>query len=247
MTRFDGQVALVTGGAGGIGSAVCRRLSKDGARVIVADRDLAAAEAVAATLEGEAFAAALDVASRDSWYQLRDALPDNFREISILANIAGITRDRSFLKMQDEDWDAVLNVSLKGSWLGCQIVFEAISNHKKGGAIINIASTSIFGTFGQANYSSAKAGIMGLTRTAAIEGARRGIRVNAIAPGIIETPMVMAVPENIRNKWTDQILAGRFGRPEEIASVVSFLASDEASYITGQTIIVDGGATTGDF
>ncbi|MBE2278113.1 MAG: SDR family oxidoreductase [Rhodobacteraceae bacterium] len=247
MRGLSGRTALVTGGAGGIGSAVAVRLADEGVRVVIADRDHEAARRVAAGLSGPAIALALDVAERASWEALVDSLPADFAGISILANIAGITRDRSLAKMQDADWDAVINVNLRGTWLGCQTAFRLFADHGKGGAIINIASTAIFGTFGQANYSSAKAGITGLTRTAAIEGAKRGIRVNAVAPGVIATPMVMAVPEEIRAKWTGQILAGRFGTPAEIAAVVAFLASDDASYVTGQTLIADGGATTGDF
>ncbi|VDC28033.1 SDR family oxidoreductase [Pseudogemmobacter humi] len=247
MRGLSGKTALVTGGAGGIGRAVAARLADEGGRVIVADRDPETARQVAAGLSGPAIAMALDVAERASWEALTENLPPDFRDISILANIAGITRDRSLLRMQDEDWEAVINVNLRGTWLGCQTAFRLFAQQDRGGAIINIASTAIFGTFGQANYSSAKAGITGLTRTAAIEGAKRGIRVNAVAPGVIATPMVMAVPEEIRAKWTGQILAGRFGDPAEIAAVVAFLASDDASYVTGQTLIADGGATTGDF
>lgn len=247
MPQFDGRIALVTGGAGGIGRAVAARLAQDGAHVIVADREVQAAAAVAATLPGRALGVELDVAARDSWARMRDSLPADMAGFNILANVAGITRDRSMMKMRDEDWDAVLSVNLRGSWIGCQMAFDSIAATGNGGAIINVASTAIFGTFGQANYAAAKSGILGLTRTAAIEGARYGIRVNAVAPGVIATPMVEAVPEQIRAGWMAQILAGRLGAPAEIAAVVAFLASDDASYITGQTLIADGGATTGDF
>lgn len=247
MRGLNGKIALVTGAAGGIGRAVAQRLAEEGVRVILADRDVATAQGIAEALPTPSIAVGLDVAERASWEAMIAALPEEFAAFTILANVAGITRDRSLLKMQDADWDSVINVNLRGTWLGSQIAFQAIAKSGKGGSIINIASTAIFGTFGQANYSSAKAGITGLTRTCAIEGGRRGIRVNAVAPGVIATPMVLAVPEEIRAKWADQILAGRFGDPAEIAATVAFLASDDASYITGQTLIADGGATTGDF
>ncbi|MEQ8256710.1 MULTISPECIES: SDR family oxidoreductase [Roseovarius] len=247
MRGLAKKTALVTGAAGGIGRAVAARLADEGVRVIAADRDHSATQEVVTGLSSPAIAVELDVAERASWERMIAQLPAEFAEISIFANIAGINRDRSLMKMQDEEWDSVINVNLRGSWLGCQTALRQVAEHGKGGAIINIASTAIFGTYGQANYSASKAGITGLTRTAAIEGARHNIRVNAIAPGVISTPMVMAVPDDIRAKWTDQILAGRFGDPEEIAAVVAFLASEDASYITGQTLVADGGATTGDF
>lgn len=248
MRGLEGKVALVTGGSGGIGSAVCRRFAEEGAAVIVADHDEDGARRLAAELShggASSTGVRLDVSRRDSWRALLDGLGADFRPLDILVNVAGITRDRSLARMSDEEWDAVLAVNLKGSWLGCQAAFEAMG--AGGGAIVNIASTAIFGTFGQANYSAAKSGIVGLTNTAAIEGARRGIRVNAVAPGVIDTAMVAAVPEDIRSGWTRKILLGRFGAPAEIASVVAFLASADAQYVTGQTVIVDGGATTGDF
>ncbi|CAO3432138.1 SDR family oxidoreductase [Azospirillum endophyticum] len=247
--RLTGRTAFVTGGGGGIGRAVCGRLAAEGATVIIADIGLDPAERVAADLRDggtDAFAVQLDVADRGSWEAAVAALPEPFCAVDILVNVAGIVRDRSLVKMSDADWSAVLDVNLRGTWLGCQTAFRLVGD-RGWGRIVNIASTAMLGTFGQANYSASKAGVVGLTRTAALEGARRGILVNAVAPGVVETSIVEGVPDAIRAQWVGKTPIGRLGKPEEIASIVAFLASDDASYITGQTIVADGGATTGDY
>ncbi|MBK1840702.1 SDR family oxidoreductase [Azospirillum sp. YIM B02556] len=247
--RLKGRTALVTGGGGGIGRAVCERLGAEDAAIVVADIGLEPAERVAAALRdggAVAFAVQLDVADRASWEAAVAALPEPVRAVDILVNVAGIVRDRSLVKMSDADWSAVLDVNLRGSWLGCQAAFKLVGD-RGWGRIVNIASTAMLGTFGQANYSASKAGVVGLTRTAALEGARRGILVNAVAPGVVETSIVEGVPEAIRAQWVGKTPIGRLGRPEEIASIVAFLASDDAAYVTGQTIVADGGATTGDY
>ncbi|MBP2227831.1 3-oxoacyl-[acyl-carrier protein] reductase [Azospirillum agricola] len=247
--RLKGRTAFVTGGGGGIGRAVCERLAAEGAAVVVADIGLEPAERVASALrDGGAVSHAvqLDVSDRASWEAAVAALPEPVRAVDILVNVAGIVRDRSLVKMSDAEWTTVLDVNLRGTWLGCQTAFKLVGD-RGWGRIVNIASTAMLGTFGQANYSASKAGVVGLTRTAALEGARRGILVNAVAPGVVETSIVEGVPDAIRAQWVEKTPIGRLGKPQEIASIVAFLASDDAAYVTGQTIVADGGATTGDY
>ncbi|MDR9753740.1 SDR family oxidoreductase [Pseudomonas sp. SZMC_28357] len=245
---LHGHIALVTGGAGGIGSAICQRLAEEGAAVIIADLGPGAATLAGALVEQgyAALAVNLDVSSRASWTAAMADLPAAFQDVDILVNVAGIVRDRTLMKMTDEDWNAVIDVNLRGSWMGCQFGLAAMVG-RGWGRIINIASTAILGTYGQANYSSAKAGVVGLTHTVALEAARHGVLVNAVAPGIVETPILATVPEAIRAGWIAKMPLGRPAQPAEIASVVAFLASDDASYMSGQVLIVDGGATTGDY
>ncbi|AOB27460.1 MULTISPECIES: SDR family oxidoreductase [Bordetella] len=244
--RLQGRVALVTGGAGGIGLAVCRRLQAEGARIVVGDIGEERVLAAAAALGGQAFGVFLDVADRQSWAAAKRAVDAQGWQVDIVVNVAGIVRDRSLAKMSDAEWSAVIDVNLRGTWLGCQSAFAWIGE-RGWGRIINVASTAIFGAYGQANYSAAKAGIVGLTRTAALEGAKRGILVNAVAPGIVETSILADVPDQVRAGWLARMPLKRTAQPEEIAAVIAFLASDDASYMTGQTLVVDGGATTGDY
>ncbi|OZI48953.1 SDR family oxidoreductase [Bordetella genomosp. 5] len=244
--RMKGKVALVTGGAGGIGLAVCRRLRDEGARIVVGDIGEERVATAAAELGDDAIGIFLDVADRHSWGAAKRAIDAQGWDVDIVVNVAGIVRDRSLLKMSDAEWSAVIEVNLRGTWLGCQHAFLWMAE-RGWGRVVNVASTAIFGAYGQANYSAAKAGIVGLTRTAALEGAKRGILVNAVAPGIVETSILADVPAEVRAGWQAKMPLKRTAKPEEIASVIAFLASDDASYMTGQTLVVDGGATTGDY
>ena len=243
--RLKDRVVVVTGGGSGIGAATAERLAGEGAVVAVTDVNRAGAEATAGRIDGAGGRALVyehNVASRASWDELTQALIAEAGGIDGLVNNAGITRDRSLLRMSDEEWDAVLDVHLRGNWLGCQHVVPAMKE-RGGGSIVNISSESRHGAFGQANYAAAKAGIVGLTRTVALEHARHGVRCNAVAPGAVNTPMVQAVDEAIRDTWIGAIPLGRFAEPAEIAAVIAFLLSDDASYVSGQTLAVDGGSS----
>lgn len=244
MTRLAGHVALVTGAAGALGSTTAERLAADGAAVVCTDIDGPGAEAVAESIRvggREALALEHDVASRPAWAMAVEAAVDAFGHLDVLVNNAGITRDRTLLKMVDEEWDAVIDVHLRGTYLGCQHGLAAM-RERGWGRIVNLSSISAWGTVGQTNYAAAKAGIVGITRTVALEGARYGVLANAIAPGGIDTPMLRAIPTDLFERGRGLVPLGRYGEPGEIAAVAAFLASDDASYLTGQVIHVNGGA-----
>ena len=243
MRGLNKMVILVTGAAQGIGAAIARRLAEEGAFLALCDQNSAGVEALAIELEkgaGQALPITLDVAKRDAWEKAIIATLARFGRIDGLVNNAGVTRDKSLLKMGDEDWDLVLDVNLKGAWLRCQHVVPHLKAN--GGSIVNLSSESRWGQFGQSNYASAKSGLVGLTRTVALEHGRHNIRVNAVAPGTTLTEMVLAVPEDIRNGWLTNIPLQRMAEPAEIAASVAFLLSDEASYVTGQILGVNGGS-----
>jgi 3-oxoacyl-(acyl-carrier-protein) reductase len=247
MADLKGKTCLVTGGSRGIGRAIALELGRHGASVAVGyAHNAEAAEAVAteiATYGGESFAFACDVADPATIEPAVAAVIERFGKIDVLVNNAGITRDRSLAKMSPAEWDDVLGTNLSSVFhLTARVLPHMVAAGH--GRIVNISSViGVHGNFGQANYAAAKAGIIGFTKSAAIELARKGVTVNAIAPGFIETEMIAAMPEEVRAAILTRIPMGRFGRPEEIAEAVVFLVSG-ADYITGQVIAIDGGMYT---
>jgi 3-oxoacyl-[acyl-carrier protein] reductase len=239
MGRLDARVALVTGAARGIGAATARILAAEGAHVACADANADGANAVAQGIGGLALNGS--VTDEEAVARWVSAIVDRWAKLDILINNAGITRDAMSHKMTADQWDAVVDVNLKGTFVCAQAAMAAMRSQRSG-AIVNTASVSAFGNIGQANYAASKAGVIGLTKTLALEGARDGIRVNAVAPGFVDTDMTRAIPERIRQDAIGRIPLGRAAVPEDIAKVHLFLVSDDAAYVTGQVIVIDGGS-----
>jgi len=237
-------VALVTGAAQGIGKAIALLLARNGADLVVSDINLEKAEETAKEIGAigpKAMAVKVDVANLSDVEQMVGGILEKLAKIDILVNNAGITRDKLILRMTEEDWDAVLGVNLKGTFNCTKAVLRHMAKQRSG-KIVNIASVvGEMGNAGQANYSASKAGVIGLTKTIAREYAQRGINVNAIAPGYIETPMTEALPEKAKEELKKLIPMERLGKPEDVAEAVLFLVSEESSYITGQVLNVNGG------
>lgn len=250
MGRLDSRVALVTGAARGIGAATATRLAQDGAKVALADLDSSGVEKTASELAAagaETLALACDVSDAAAVQQTVDRAVERFGRLDILVNNAGIIRDNLLFKMTDDDWERVIGVHLRGAF-NCARAAQKHMVEQKYGRIISLSSTSALGNRGQANYSAAKAGLQGLTRTLAIELGQFGITANAVAPGFIDTDMTRATaqrmgvsPEAFQAGASQHIALRRVGQPSEVASVIAFLASDDASYVSGQVIYVAGG------
>jgi len=238
------KVALVTGGGQGIGRVIGGNLAKSGAHVIFGDINLENAEKSAKAIlanGGSASAILLNVADPEDVKEVFDLIAKEFKPLDILVNNAGITKDGLFVRMKEDDWDRVLAVNLKGSFLCGQQAAKQMMKQRQG-TIVNIASiVGVMGNAGQANYSASKAGLIGLTKTMARELAPRNITVNAVAPGFIDTEMTRVLDEKIKDKLIEQIPLSRLGLPDDIAHSVAFLVSDRSSYITGQVMNVNGG------
>jgi 3-oxoacyl-[acyl-carrier protein] reductase len=242
--NVDGKVAVVTGAGQGIGRTIALFLATRGADVVTADLNKEMADAVSVELEAlkcTTFPFKVNVSQFSECEELMKTIIDRFGKIDILVNNAGITRDMVLLRMKEDQWDDVISVNLKGTF-NCTKAALRYMFRQKSGRIINIASiTGAMGNAGQANYSASKAGVMGFTKAVAREYADRGITVNAVAPGFIETAMTKAIPPKERELLISQIPSKRLGTPEDVAAIVCFLASDYASYITGQVIHINGG------
>lgn len=243
VSLLSGQSAVVTGGAQGLGFAIAERFIAEGARVVLGDVNLEATQVAAKQLGGDDVAVAVrcDVTQADDVQALIQTAIDRFGALDIMVNNAGITRDATMRKMTEEQFDQVINVHLKGTWNGTRLA-AAVMREQKRGAIINMSSISgKVGMIGQTNYSAAKAGIVGMTKAAAKELAYLGVRVNAIAPGLIRSAMTEAMPQRIWDSKVAEVPMGRAGEPSEVASVALFLASDLSSYMTGTVLEITGG------
>ena len=244
-SNLSGKVAFVTGASRGIGRATALRLASEGAKVALNfSSNIAKAEAVKAEIEsagGEAMLVQGDVSNFAVVTELIKKVIDKWGRLDILVNNAGITRDNLLLKMSEEDFDKVIATNLKGVF-NCTKAVTKLMMKQRGGRIVNMSSVvGLRGNISQTNYAAAKAGIIGFTKSAARELASRGVTVNAVAPGLINTDMTAALPEKIKEVMLQEIPAGRMGTPEDVANAVAFLVSDQAAYITGQVLSVDGG------
>jgi 3-oxoacyl-[acyl-carrier protein] reductase len=243
MFNLSGKTALVTGATGGIGGAIARALHKQGATVAVSGRQADKLEAVAKELGDRLHVLPCDLADRTAVGRLVDEAVGKLTRLDILVNNAGLTRDNLFMVMKDEQWDEVIAVNLTSTFMLCRAAARAMLRSRPSfGRIINISSVSgVFGNPGQGNYAASKAGIIGMTKSLAREVAARNITANCIAPGFITTPMTQALSEKQTEEIAKMIPAQRFGSPEEVAAGVVYLASEEAGYITGQTLHINGG------
>jgi len=241
---LEGRSAVVTGAGSGIGRAIALRLAALGARVAVVDIDLKGASAVCGEIVeggGSASSYELDVSDFDAVEEAFGRIVEDLGGVDILVNNAGITRDNLIIRMSSDDWDRVLSVNLKGAFNCIRAAARTMMRERRG-RIVNVSSViGLTGNAGQANYAASKAGLIALTKSVAKELGSRGVTANAIAPGFIETPMTVGLPEKAREDYAARIVLKRFGTPEDVANLVAFLSSDDADYITGQTVAVDGG------
>jgi 3-oxoacyl-[acyl-carrier protein] reductase len=245
--KLRDRIALVTGAASGIGAATARRFAREGATVAINDAKPEGLDTVAGEIRAAGAKALVlpgDVTRKADCERIVQEVTRTFGRLDILINNAGINRDATAAKMSEEQWDAVLSVNLKGTFLCAQAALPGM-RERAWGRVVNTSSIGSLGNIGQANYAASKAGVIGLTKTLALEYAKYGVTVNAIAPGPVMTAMLAGVPEAIRERIIAQVPVGRIASPDEIAGVHVFLASDDAAFITGQVIFADGGMSVG--
>ncbi len=247
QNQFIDRVALITGSGRGLGAATALRLARDGADVVINDLNADNAKKVAADVESlgrKVLVSTHDVSQHGAARALIDEINAKFGRLDILVNNAGITRDAMLHKMTEEKFDEVIRINVKGVF-NCAQAAAVVMMEQKSGRIINLSSVAALGNIGQTNYSASKAAVIGMTRSMALELARYGVTVNAIAPGMFESVLTQQIPAEVKEKFISRIPLKRIGNPEEIGALAAFLASDEAAYITGQTFFMDGGLSIG--
>ncbi|MCK5424370.1 MAG: 3-oxoacyl-ACP reductase FabG [Emcibacter sp.] len=244
LKRLQDKIAVVTGAGQGIGAAIAKRLSSEGAKLVLVDINEDCLKDISGELDTDVLCVAADVSKKDQVFAMIDQAKDSFGTVDILVNNAGIIRDGFLAKLSEDDWEKVIDVNLKGPFLCCQAVFD-IMKAQNSGKIVNIVSRSWLGNIGQANYSASKGGLVSLTRTLALELARFQINVNAVAPGLIGTPMTKSMPEEALARLLRMQPTGKMGSVDDIAAAVCFLSSGDAQFINGQVIHVDGGKSCG--
>jgi len=238
------RVAIITGAANGIGKSIAKRFVNEHYQTVLVDLDSKNGEELANELGNNASFISCDISNHAAVEELFEEVLKKYGSVDVVVNNAGIIRDNVIWKMPVEDFDKVVDVNLKGTWLMCKVA-GTLMREQKSGRIVNIASRAWLGNRGQSNYSASKAGVVGLTRVLALELGKYGVLVNAIAPGLIDTPLTQKLPENVQEKLIEAQPTKSMGRPEDIAHAVSFLCDAETQFITGQTIYVDGGKSIG--
>lgn len=247
MSIKNNSVAIVTGAGRGIGKAIALDLAARGAKVVICDMNEQSVQEVIGEIAeagGEAMAAICDVTVKDDVVRMVNAAKEKWGRVDICVTCAIVLRDKSMKNMTEEDWDLVTRIGLRGTFLVLQAVLEAMKENKFG-RVVNLTSPAWMGNFGQANYSATKGGVNSLTFTAAKEYAKHGITVNAVGPGLIDTPLTRSIPTEVFEKLAQSVPAGYYGEVEDVANLVAFLCDEDSRYITGQIIHIDGGATIG--